>query len=143
MPDLKLAAGINFGKPATEFIIEATEAGEATSCRNAVTGVEYIGGGGSSDFSTAEVIIDGALTANSGRLYVPVLIHEEGEDDYLDSEIFETGEYDILLFKNAILAYYVADAYGTASTTGSIQYYEDEHAFVITGNGTITFDEYH
>jgi len=55
MPDLKLAAGINFGKPATEFIVEATEAGEATSCRNVVTGVEYIGGGESSDFSTAEV----------------------------------------------------------------------------------------
>ena len=52
-----LAAGINFGKPNTEFIVESDENGVAQSCRNVDTGVEYVGGGGSSDFSTAEVTI--------------------------------------------------------------------------------------
>lgn len=78
MPDLKLAAGINFGKPATEFIVEATEAGEATSCRNVVTGVEYIGGGGSSDLSIAEVTYTVSNAYGTAAMGVGILNDELG-----------------------------------------------------------------
>ena len=38
------SAGINFGKPNEEFIIESNGSGALTSARNAVTGDEYTGG---------------------------------------------------------------------------------------------------
>lgn len=50
------SAGINFGKPNEEFIIESDGNGALTSARNAVTGTEYVGGGGG-DFSTATLKI--------------------------------------------------------------------------------------
>ncbi len=40
------SAGVNFGKPNEEFIIESDGSGALTSARNAVTGDEYVGGGG-------------------------------------------------------------------------------------------------
>lgn len=40
------SAGINFGRPNEEFIIESDGNGALTSARNAVTGDEYVGGGG-------------------------------------------------------------------------------------------------
>ena len=95
-------------------------------------------GGGSSDFSTAEVIIDGDLTDN-GRIYVPVIFQMEGVDPYLDIAIWETGTYDVVLYQGSTGAYYVADNYLGVVVTGDIQYDAEGHAFVITGNGTITF----
>lgn len=38
------SAGVNFGKPNEEFIIESDGNGALTSARNAVTGDEYVGG---------------------------------------------------------------------------------------------------
>ena len=55
------SARINFGYPNSEFIVESDENGVAQSCRNVDTGIEYVGGG-SSDFSTAEVTISGLIT---------------------------------------------------------------------------------
>lgn len=51
---MKDSAGVKFNEN-TELIIEADPTGEVTSCRNIINGVEYVGGGGESDFSTAEV----------------------------------------------------------------------------------------
>lgn len=52
---MKNAAGILFNEN-TELIVEADPDGTVTSCRNLKNNTEYVGGGGgSSDFSTAEV----------------------------------------------------------------------------------------
>ena len=60
-----LSAGINFGKPATEFIVESDESGVIQSCRNVVTGVEYVGGGGGGDTGIIKVTVH--CTANAGE----------------------------------------------------------------------------
>lgn len=44
------SAGVNFGRPNEDFIIESDGNGAITSARNAVTGDEYVGGG-------AEIVI--------------------------------------------------------------------------------------
>lgn len=46
------SAGINFGRPNEEFIIESNGSGALTSARNAVTGDEYVGGGGNNHKET-------------------------------------------------------------------------------------------
>ena len=134
MPDFKLAAGINFGKPATEFIVEATEAGEATSCRNVVTGVEYIGGGGSSDFSTAEVTFN---ISNDSTVFTPV-VTETPMDMILSIPIGSqmNGTYNVVLYKNKLGL--VATIEGDVVVTGDIVYNSDEKNFLVTGDGSIT-----
>ena len=52
------SAGVNFGKPNEEFIIESDGNGALTSARNAVTGDEYVGGDGG-DFSIAIITVNG------------------------------------------------------------------------------------
>ena len=63
------SAGVNFGKPNEEFIIESDGSGALTSARNAVTGTEYVGAG---NFSQ---VIEGTLAAPFGD-YMPVSIGE-------------------------------------------------------------------
>ena len=55
------SAGVNFGKPNEEFIIESDGSGALTSARNAVTGDEYIGGGGGNGAKIT--FIDGSVGA--------------------------------------------------------------------------------
>lgn len=52
------SAGVNFGRSNEEFIIESDGNGALTSARNAVTGDEYVGGGGG-DFSVAHITVNG------------------------------------------------------------------------------------
>lgn len=118
-----LSAGINFGKPENEFIVEATKEGEAISCRNVRTGIEYIGGGGGdSDFSVAEVTLVGEqspLTVN----YFLAMVDEENNSITLVAPMnFETATIKVPLYK------------GKLNT-----YIEDENAtqIVISGNAEV------
>lgn len=96
-----LSAGINFGKPATEFIVESDESGVIQSCRNVVTGVEYVGGGGGGgDFSTAQMTV-----TESSTVGCPAII-TVGDLTYIAiaPREYTAGVYDIVLYKgHAIL----------------------------------------
>lgn len=136
MPDIKLSAGINFGRPATEFIMEAKEDGEVTSCRNVITGTEYVGGGGSSDFSTAEVTIVGAA-----RLRFPIIYEEGGFMPFGAIWVGETDSGDTItvpLFKNHLCIDTINEP---TSISGSATYNSEYEWIDITGNCTLTFPD--
>lgn len=81
------SAGVNFGKPNEEFIIESDGSGALTSARNAVTGEEFIGGGGT--YSTVHVTFVFTDVGN-GR---PVIVY--GISDLFGDIPFSSNEqYD-------------------------------------------------
>lgn len=83
-----MAAGINFGKPNTEFIVESDENGVAQSCRNVDTGIEYVGGGGGGgDFfpnsEEVEVASVSSLNITLSKNYSEIYqIIQEGKTPY-------------------------------------------------------------
>ena len=138
-----LSAGINFGYPGTEFIVESDEHGVAQSCRNVVTGVEYVGGGGSSDFSTAVLTVKSDLidTQDNPTLFL----------SYVDSfDEITRGEYPVTtndIYTIPVILYkgqgYIS--WANLATPGDYTYEisgdieDDEGAVFITGNGSLTF----
>ena len=136
-----LAAGINFGKPLTEFIMESDENGVVSSCRNVVTGVEYVGGG-SSDFSTATISIrpttfpdyDPPAEAN---FMVPVLFNNEysaGPIKY--SQPFTV---QIVLYKGSVTLPFnflsnLAWNDDEADVSGNIRFDDEDPIAIITGD---------
>lgn len=67
---MKNAAGILFNEN-TELIVEADPDGTVTSCRNLKNNTEYVGGGGgSSDFSTAEVTFINSAEDTAYNVYI-------------------------------------------------------------------------
>lgn len=140
-----LSAGINFGKPENEFIVEATKEGEAISCRNVRTGIEYIGGGGGdSDFSVAEVTF-----VNNTNLEAFLLAGYLGElpggGNTLLSMLGAPALNRICLYNsNAVCQCLIFDEYVPEGyefiITGSIEQIGiTPPLFLITGNGTIEF----
>ena len=129
-----LAAGINFGKPNTEIIVESDESGVVQSCRNVDTGVEYVGG--SSDFSTANVMITGALPVFGAPFILESALY--GAKATGDSVL--SGSYDFVLYKGKCTIEIDTDGFeGTLSVTGDIEL--DDTIIIITGDGTITILE--
>ena len=138
MPDIKLSAGINFGKPETEFIVESTPQGVATSCRNVRTNTEYIGGGDGGDLELAELTI---ISNENGNIVAPIAIDdaETPENSCACTDFsFDAGTttISIILFKG--IAYGVMNGILTGEATGDVEIDPDYGELVITGDGTVT-----
>lgn len=73
------SAGVNFGRPNEEFIIESDGNGAITSARNAVTGDEYVGGGGGFSQYGKTLTITNGYNSNLSVTYM--LAGESGELD--------------------------------------------------------------
>ena len=97
-----MAAGINFGIPNTEFIVESDENGVAQSCRNVDTGIEYVGGGGGGgDFTIADVKIVISSIAEGAGIAFNLPRIENDELVYYDlSYTTGTHDYEAVLYKN-------------------------------------------
>lgn len=86
-----------------------------------LNGEEYggSGGGGESDFSTAEVTVN---ISGGFALYVPYLIEVEGEI-YFDTLIADSGTYNIVMYNNTASGYVIdpinASVTPTISVTGN------------------------
>ena len=104
--------------------------GEATSLKNQDTGTEYIGGG-SSDFSTANVTIN-----NAGDGLLIALI----DGGTTISGMFNSGTISAILYKGAAVAEVNDESQNITINSGAATYPEpDNHKFVlITGDCTIT-----
>lgn len=139
-----LSAGINFGKPQTEFIVESDESGVIQSCRNVVTGVEYAGGGGGGDFTTAEVTITLVNFSPSILMYdCPICVEDnalEGIPACIISQfILDTsGVYKVPLYKGqcAWFDFYTLFEDVTIDLSGDLS--KESNTIVITGDGVIT-----
>ena len=128
-----MAAGINFGKPNTEFIVESDENGVAQSCRNVDTGVEYVGGGGSSDINSYEL----TLVCTGGEGYFADLVFEL--EDYDNNIVYgfivdsddgvKSQNVDVLSF------------YGTPVTT-KVYTINTYNSFVVLAPSPLTPDIY-
>ena len=102
-----------------------------------INGVPFEGGGGgSSDFSTAEVTI-----TNTTDMTIYMIVYS---DDWNCSYISVIGDSDAdtfstILYNGKTLAFvtFASDS-PEISTTGDVEYDEDSEGFYITGNGTIT-----
>lgn len=94
------------------------------------------GGGGSSDFSTAEVEV--VFDNISAEMFIPN-VYVDDERALADALVSEQGTYNIILYKGSCYGYYpnAAGVYaGDVAVTGDIEY--QNGTFIITGNGTIT-----
>lgn len=135
-----LAAGINFGKPNTEFIVESDENGVAQSCRNVDTGIEYVGGGGSSDFSTAEVTFNLSASSSSCEIY-GVCINPDDDNLYAFYEV-ESGEtkiVPIVIYKNKTPVVVELDLTESQTVVVSGDIESPERTFLeVSGNGIVT-----
>ena len=138
-----LSAGINFGYPGTEFIVESDEHGVAQSCRNVVTGIEYVGGGGSSDFSTALLTVKSDLidTQDNPILYLSYVDNfDEITKGYFPLSDNDTYTIPVILYKGQGYISWVNPSHPgdyTYEISGDVE--DDEGAVFITGNGSITF----
>ena len=109
---------------------------------NKVT-VNVEGGGGSSDFSTAEVSVTIGENAPECELYYSEILDNEDFTGILPNESFFTGEYLMPLYKGVCEMYIRGDNIpNTVATTGNVTYeaYPDDNmgVFHITGDCTIT-----
>lgn len=95
-----------------------------------VSAVGNISGGGSSDFSTAEVTI----TSTGGNyIYMPYIESYEDESQ-LDVKCSDSATYAVILYNGASFGY-VPNLEGSVSVTGNILY--NNGMFLIQGDGTI------
>lgn len=102
------SAGINFGVPNSEYRLRIDPVtGEALSCYNQDTDTEYIGGGGGdSDYSTAEVTL--RATSNEDydpplyvELIAPIITNGELVNQYIE-EYTESKVFAVVLYKGAL-----------------------------------------
>lgn len=146
-----ISARINFGVPSSEYILKANKlTGAAISCYNQDTDTEYIGGGGGgdSDFGTAEVKIE-PYTSNPDYIPVPETIikwpvYYNGTFDFINNQ--EPVElpitFEIPLFNNKQV---YTDTFLVDTTEipepdaliGNIAFNDDTRRFEITGDCTI------
>ena len=129
-------ARINFGVPNSEYVLLANDNGEATSLKNQDTGTEYIGGGGSSDFSTAQVTV---ISHSQDNILISAPVLYTGEYNYIDG-VYEMdgvsteGVFTIVLYKASAQIYIPV---AVASISGDIENHEDGY-YSISGDCTIT-----
>lgn len=122
------------GLPATDFSRMNREYIKAV--------VEESGGGGSSDFSIAEVTITN--TTNDGAVVFPCIgaDHGDGIEDWDTMEIMtvepspDGQAFKIPVYKSGTLLMVAGNPPYTISVTGSIT--EDSGTIIVTGNGTIS-----
>jgi len=106
---------------------------------------EDAGGGGSSDFSTAEVTV---INNSSSELYTPIFVWHDDEELFAGFNLDPHSEttFEVVLYKGQQVlnnlfkgSTVMVDGTGIA-VTGDIENRSDEYEvyIVITGNGTIT-----
>lgn len=118
--------------------VEFTENGEYTAPSGTAYGsvsVNVEGGGGTSDFSTAEVTV---VSVGQVHLEMPtLLIVPEVNLEGTFIEPYGDSPYTVILYKGK--AYVNLD--NPESISGDIEYDEDTHLYVITGDCTINFGD--
>ena len=87
-------------------------------------------GGGSSDFSTAEV----TLVLNANGELEGAFVYEEDEEAYSYGVEMQSGTYTVILYKGIAYLYYSGD--GSVSVSGNIT--KDGEDMYVTGDCTIT-----
>lgn len=110
---------------------------------NGAWGAMDAGGGGSSDFSTAEVTVT-VNGANPITIYVPCTLYDEMSGVYTaDNNIYcdpaDAVTREVILYKDLAWGMLPSGQDYTVSVTGSITY--DMGYFEISGDGTITITE--
>ena len=124
------SAGVNFGRPNEEFIIESDGNGALTSARNAVTGAEYVGGGGG-DFSIAQL----TLHYSGEHAVIAANIIDAGEQS-CSNGLVEDGTFDIILYKGkAVLNW---DTFDNLTINSGAAEIVEAGTVLITGNCVIT-----
>ena len=98
----------------------------------ATADVNVEGGGGSSDFSTAEVTISGLTSA--GGYFIAPYIYYDGEEYLSRGDTTVDGTYQIILYKGNAFVY--VDTEGSVAYDGNIE--EISEGLLVTGDGTIT-----
>ena len=95
-----------------------------------VNGQEYGGGGGSSDFSTAEVTV---TSLNGNTILIPYVATGNGVS-YLYAVVSDPETYNVALYDGKAMGI-IFNPHGVVATTGDIMYADG--TFLISGNGTI------
>lgn len=115
--NIELPSGIPDEKTALEFLKLNSSGG---------------GGGGGSDFSTAQVIVQGEEDN-----YDVVYSYIFNDNLILSSAVLFNETFNVPLYKGKALW----NVYGeyTINTTGDISYDAEEYEIIIEGDGTITF----
>lgn len=143
MTDLIYSGGVRFDDAAVADVTMDKD-GHPLTCKNPITG-EELGGGGSSDFSTAEVTIinntQDRINGNQFPCYIEENEVEEGSPAAITTTIegFVVGETTIKvpLYKGHAILYKITGEQiavsGDIAVIGS-------GTLVVSGNGTITFD---
>jgi len=123
MPDFVRSGGVTMGNAIIE--VKADSDGNPTECCNPVTGVCLGGGGGDSDFSTAEVTI-----TNAGNGIIIANTELGGSN----GGVFEAATIDAILYKGVALAAEVNEAL-LVINSGSAEYLtpDDRSVVKITG----------
>ena len=101
-----------------------------------VNGEEYGGGGGSSDFSTAEVTVNN--TTGNNIQGIKVQVYDTPTSGVVPSNTYQVGSrsYIVPLYKGACFWYFTESA--NVSVSGDIEWDSEEQEVRISGNGTIT-----
>ena len=91
------SAGINFGRPNEEFIVESDGNGALTSARNAVTGTEYVGGENYKEvFEGTGADIIGNITFDKAQeITLGIENHDISVDIEFDLTAFELGKVTV------------------------------------------------
>ena len=111
----------------TNFITEIDLDNETCETTGYINGeaVDFSGGGGSGDFSTAEVEITGMA-----EIYGAFL--KEDETYYIN----DSGTVTVILYKGKAT---LSSLNAPENVTGDITYDSDRDEIIVTGDGTITF----
>ena len=135
----KNSAGVKL--PNADLIIEADASGAVTSCRDAVTGTEYIGGGGSD-----MVLSDLHIINNSNsdiQIQAAMCIYNEYDEPQYTSgyiyTVFSNSEEHINVVVYHGLASLIIKALSgaTLTTSGNITGYGNNY-YNMTGNAEVT-----
>lgn len=124
------SAGVNFGKPNEEFIIESDGSGALTSARNAVTGDEYIGGGGG-DFSVAHITVNGASGLSIKGAFI---VDGSAYGDLSNGNNSADQGNNVILYKGKAMI----EVNQPGSISGSIEHLAGNFYFV-TGDCTLNY----
>ena len=138
-----LSGGLNWGST-QQAIVTMDKEGHPLSCCNPVTGECLGGGGGSSDFSTAEVTIIESTerTTDLGFTLINVLQHypDYGNNYYEIGSVYKSniaGVYTVVLYQGRSY-FYTNNQSDVVATSGDISWDDSISGYVITGDCSIT-----
>lgn len=101
------------------------------------------GGGGSSDFSTAEVTINNLVKSPTNEI-IPLTVFMPVDDgNYIAGSvnlIRETSTYNVIIGKTKSALLIVDAESVTFDSTGNVTYIPEDNAFMISGNCSITIE---